>query len=111
MTHAGTPHENPFAEQFMCGLGDALTAYANAKESNWDKLLPAVMFAYRARVHTAVGDSPFHALLSWDPRMPADLEAGALREIRGNNDDTSLADHIAMVLERLQQCMTETAVV
>jgi len=66
MTHAGTPHENPFAERFMCGLGDALTDYANAKGSNWDKLLPAVMFAYRAHVHTAVGDSPFHALLSWD---------------------------------------------
>ena len=104
ITAPGTPHENPYAEWYMRPIGDALTAYANHEGNNWDQLIPAMLFAFQARVHSRLMNSPFHNLLGWDPRLPAHLASGALgpaTQADPTEPPTPIADCLAIIHEVL----------
>ena len=109
-THFGTPHENPYAERFNRAMGDNLTAYANKQGNNWDILLPALMFAYRARYHNGILGTPFYSLLGWDPRIPADVASGLVREMPKEESDTPVADRLGVIHASLREHLDEIAV-
>jgi len=47
---------------------------------NWDRLLPSVMAAYRATVHSSTGYSPNRLILGHENVMPIDLVLGKVVE-------------------------------
>ena len=46
------------------------------KQSNWDKYLPYVMFAYRSSVHKTTGYTPFHLMFGREVKLPVDVMFG-----------------------------------
>jgi len=50
-----------------------LAPYVNDEQSNWDQILPFVMFAYRTSVHSSTGFTPFYLIHGVDARYPMDV--------------------------------------
>ena len=46
------------------------------KQSNWDKYLPYVMFAYRSSVHKTTGYTPFQLMFGREVKLPVDVMFG-----------------------------------
>ena len=61
-TTAYHPQGDGMMERFNRSLLQMLRAYVR-HESDWEKFLPLVMFAYRTSVHTTTGASPFDLML------------------------------------------------
>jgi len=58
--------------------------------SDWDKFLPAIGFAYRATVTAALGTSPFFLMFARHPTLPTDVIYGAPNEIARDQRDYAM---------------------
>ena len=73
----------------MRPLVDALYAYINPKkQTDWERYLAPIRFAFNARVHPTTGVSPFFMVTGLRPRAPADVISG--RRMESLRDDDSL---------------------
>ncbi|TPX30033.1 hypothetical protein SmJEL517_g06288, partial [Synchytrium microbalum] len=73
------PQGNPYPERFNRVLIDWLAATVNEhlpvkqRYLQWDKLVDAVLFAYRTSVHNTTKETPFRVVYGRDPVIPFDL--------------------------------------
>ncbi len=65
-----TPSWNSHSEKANHMIGNALRTTGNAKQDNWDNLLPYICFAYNACAQTSTGESPFYINYGKDPKSP-----------------------------------------
>ena len=68
-TTAYHPQANGMTERFNGTLCTALAKLAEGNIDEWDIYIPAVLYAYRIRTHSALGKSPFEALYGQVPRL------------------------------------------
>src|SRR5208282_5380963 len=69
-TTAYHPQANGMTERFNGTLCTALAKLSEGNTDDWDVYIPAVLYAYRIRTHTALGKSPFEALYGQTPKLP-----------------------------------------
>jgi hypothetical protein len=68
-------------------LEDALCAYVNAAQDDWDLRLTPLEFAYNDKRHASIGFSPFYLNSGRHPRTPTALLA------EGGKDKVQPQDH------------------
>lgn len=61
-TPAYHPQTNGLTEKLNRTLVDMLAMYTDLHQTNWDKVLPFITFAYNTSTHTTTGFSPFFLL-------------------------------------------------
>ena len=67
------PQSNGLTERFNRTLLSMLRAYVFDYQTEWDKWLPALLFAYRTAVQESLNKTPFELLFGKGPRTPADV--------------------------------------
>ena len=72
-TSGGHPQTDGLVECFNKTLKQMLSKVVNKRGQNWDKLLGAVLLAYRATPHASTGMSPFFLVYGRTPCLPTPL--------------------------------------
>lgn len=67
------PQTAGITERMNATLEDLLAMYINDKQTNWDIILPYVLFAYRTQYSPVVDNVPFYLLFGYEPIMPHEL--------------------------------------
>ena len=75
MSSAYHPQSDGQTERANRTLVEALRAYVNSAQTNWDLLLPAIEFAYNNSVNPSTGYTPFYLNYGRHPATPAALSA------------------------------------
>ena len=70
------PQTNGLTERFNRTLCEMLSSFINDRQTDWDKYLPIVLFAYRVSSQSSTGETPFTLLYGRDARFPSDLDLG-----------------------------------
>ena len=68
-TTAYHPQANGMTERFNGTLCTMLSKISERNIDDWDLYIPAALYAYRIRTHTALGKSPFEAMYGQIPKM------------------------------------------
>ncbi|KAL6723889.1 hypothetical protein Aduo_018844 [Ancylostoma duodenale] len=71
-TKGYNPRENGITERFNQTLIQMLRKKTSVP-AEWDKILPACVFAYNTTVHESTGESPFFLLHGFDAHVPWDV--------------------------------------
>jgi len=72
-TSGGHPQSNGLVERFNRTLKQMLAKVVSTKGRNWDKVLGAVLFAYRSTPHQSTGETPFYLVYGREPNLPTAL--------------------------------------
>ena len=71
------PQTDGLVEKFNSTLINMI-AKCCEKSKDWDKLLPYLLFAYRANIQDSTKESPFFLLYGRDPHVPSDSALNSL---------------------------------
>jgi hypothetical protein len=66
------PQTNGMVEKINGVIVSSLKKLVNENGSQWDIMLPAVLYAYRTKVHATMKISPYEALFGQVPGLPLD---------------------------------------
>ena len=55
-------------ENFHRTLLSMMRAFVNGYHSNWEDILPSLLYAYHNTIHSAIGYTPHRPLFGWTPR-------------------------------------------
>jgi transposase InsO family protein len=97
------PRSDGCTERFNRTLIQMLRCFADG-ETDWDCLLPPLLFAYRSAVHNTTGFSPYQMLYGRMPILPGHLVIGELVFTRH-----SAAEHISGLRRILRNVWDEAA--
>jgi hypothetical protein len=89
---------NGTVERFNRTLINMLAMYCQKDQKHWDEVLPQVMLAYRASVHSSIGVSPNEMFLGRNVTMS--LEAIIPRPKDPDEDDIQ---HINEYIRKIQR--------
>lgn len=70
-TYSPTSQGN--VERMNKTLAERMAFFANAQQSDWDILLPTMLFSYRTAIQAAISDSPFRLVYGRDCVLPVDV--------------------------------------
>ena len=76
MSTAYHPQTDGQTERVNRVLEEALRAYVGALQTDWDRHLPSLQFAYNTAKHSSTGESPFYLNYGRHPIIPASLVGG-----------------------------------
>ena len=63
------PQGDGLVERFNCSLLQLLRSFVQS-ESDWERYLPLVLYAYRTSKHASTGVSPFQLMFGRHPKLP-----------------------------------------
>ena len=95
------PQTDGLVERFNQTLKQMLRKTIDEEGSEWDKLLPCVLFAYREVPQSSNGFSPFELIYGRDVRGPLDV----LKEdwIHNQLKDDDIVSYVTRIYERLKE--------
>ena len=73
-TSGGHPQTDGLVERFNRTLKMMLVKLVEKMGKNWDKLLGAVLLAYRTSPHSSTGETPFFLMYGRDCRIPTGMD-------------------------------------
>ena len=91
VTSAYNPRTNGMCERFNQTLAEALRKCSEANQDDWHKWIPFVLLAYRSRVHSSTGFSPF------------ELVFGRKMNTFENWKSTASCDEISQLFQRTRE--------
>ena len=68
MTSPYHPQANGLVERLNRTIGQALSTWIAEDRTNWDDLLPWILYYYRLSKHASTLKSPFEVVIGRDPR-------------------------------------------
>ena len=117
-----SPSLNAPVERFHDWLNAMLTVLVSRNKTNWDRMLPLVLFNYRTSPIAGVGLSPYQILYNRDPRLPSQLtsawntpqsfgdpDAAEIHDVATAIRDIVTRAHDSYVYKRLSQRSTSRA--
>ena len=66
----------------------------NKTQTDWDKMLDYVLFAYRTTINKTIKESPFFLLYGRDPILPSDLLFETVKTNRFSDENNEENDKI-----------------
>lgn len=75
------PQTDGLTERFNKTLCSMLAMFVNESHTDWDLLLPFVLFAYRTSVQKSTRETPFYMVFGRDARLPIDAALQAYRGV------------------------------
>jgi hypothetical protein len=66
------PQTDGMVKRLNRTLTDMMEKHAAFHGTNWDKYLAYLLFAYRVRLHSSTGESPFFLMYGRDARLPTE---------------------------------------
>ena len=116
MSSAYHPETDGQTERTNRWLEDALRAYVNARQDDWDKHLTALEFSYNDKQQASTGFSPFYLNSGQHPRTPGTLlNTGGASPVQHQSAGafvSKLAQNLALAkqnLERVRESMAKWA--
>lgn len=91
------PQSDGLIERFNRTLLSMLSLFVDNNQTNWDKLLPYVMMAYRSSLHASTGFTPYKVLFGQEMVLPVDIMLG----IDNGQKFQSVNDYVAGLAESL----------
>ncbi len=64
---------NGMSERFNRTIQTIITSYVNQNQTNWDQLLPSLVFAYNTVTHSTTKTTPFELTYGRKPKVPVDF--------------------------------------
>ena len=93
------PQCNAIQERFNAVILDTISHYVNEHQSDWDRYITAIQFAYRTTpAENSVGFSPFFLLYGREARLPIDVTLLA----QCKYPDKTLREHIHSLISQLE---------
>lgn len=68
------PQTDGLTEAFNKSLGDMVSHYVSADQTDWDRYLSLIQFAYNTTKNTSTGYTPFFLVHGREARLPADVD-------------------------------------
>jgi hypothetical protein len=103
MSTAFHPETDGQTERMNRTLEQMLRAYCNAKQDNWDELLPYCEMAYNNSRNFATGESPFYLNYGQEMSLPSNLIADEEVVVEGSSND-----NVEKVLNELRETLVVT---
>lgn len=75
-TTAFRPQSDGFIERFNRTLQQILSLYTNEQQTDWDRMIPLALTAYRATPQETTGQTPNMLMLGREVTLPVDLVVG-----------------------------------
>ena len=94
------PQTDGLVERFNQTLKQMLRKVINENGSDWDELLPYVLYAYREVPQASTGFSPFELIYGRDLRGPLDILKDGWTQAENNEDD--ILHYVQRVYKRLE---------
>ena len=91
------PESDGLIERFNRTLLDMLALFIEDNQSNWDRLLPYVMLAYRSSVHASTLFTPYRVLFGQEIVLPVDV----MLNIDNRESFTSVSEYVSRLRETL----------
>ena len=93
------PSTNGVVERTNRWIKGDIAKFVDGNRGRWDILLPAVVASRNRQVHSALGTSPAHALLGYQPKTILDLNlpVGGEVGVRGSNFVTEQRERIKYI--------------
>ncbi|CEL97793.1 unnamed protein product [Vitrella brassicaformis CCMP3155] len=95
------PQGNGMIERFNRTLKDRMRPYLNKLQTNWDRVIPLVLYAYRTTEHESTGFTPFKMLTGREAVHP-----GSTARLVGMNETAARAidphDAVMIIIEGIQ---------
>ena len=73
MSTAHHPQTDGQTERLNRVVEEALRHFVNARQNDWDNLLPCVSFSINNTWHDSIQDTPFHLNYGYHPTLPVDI--------------------------------------
>ena len=105
MSTAFHPETDGQTERQNRTLEEALRAYVNYKQNDWDEHLVSLELAYNCSVHLSTGFSPYYLNYGYDPHLPIDA---AMNSSRISNNPTA-AERIQQLHDSIQMAKKNIA--
>ena len=97
------PQCNGLVEHFNGTLKTILKKVCSECPKQWDRYLPAVLFAYRSTEHESTGFSPFELMLGRKVRGPMDLLKQYWTKDESECEDKPVYKYVVELKQRLQE--------
>ena len=98
-TTAGYPQSDGMVERFNRTLLNALAAFTESHQKDWDEYVPFVLFAYRTACHESTDVSPCRVMLGRELRGPLELILPRPK----SEDPTEVTDYAIRLREILEE--------
>lgn len=102
-TSAYHPQTDGLVERYNHTLAQMLSMFVSNNQDDWDRYLPAVMFAYRRVTQESTGETPFYLLYGREPATPADISQGVKFNTTGPMSVTEWRAKLVAVLQEAQE--------
>ena len=97
-TTAFHPQCDGLTERFNQTLVHTLSQYVSASQDDWDRHIPAALFAYRTSPNEITGESPFMSLYGRNPRLSCDVSL-----LKTTDVSSSIRDHRARIIQHIKE--------
>ncbi|CEM37262.1 unnamed protein product [Vitrella brassicaformis CCMP3155] len=95
------PQGNGMIERFNRTLKDRIRPYLNKKQTNWDRVIPLFLYAYRTTEHESTGFTPFKMLTGREAVHPGSTaRLVAMNETAAKTIDPD--DAVKLIVEGIQ---------
>ncbi|CEM28243.1 unnamed protein product [Vitrella brassicaformis CCMP3155] len=92
------PQANGLIERFNRTLKDWINPYLNKEQTNWDKVIPLALYAYRTTEHESTGFTPFKMLYGREAVHPS----STARLVARNAEPIDVKEAVELIKEGLQ---------
>ena len=96
------PQTNGLCENFNRTLVSMIKRLANDDPENWDRFIPALLFAYREIPQKSTGFSPFELLFSYDVRGPLFLIKEKFLNLDLNAEQLPVTEFVLKIRDKLR---------
>lgn len=96
------PQTNGLVEKFNGTLKEMLKKLAMEKPKQWDKYIPALLFAYREVPQSSLGFSPFELLYGRTVKGPMQVLKQIWTEEESDEDLKTTAEHVVELRNRIE---------
>ena len=97
-TTAFHPQCDALTERFNQTLVHTLSQYVSASQDDWDRHIPAALFAYRTSPNEITGESPLMVLYGRNTQLPCDVSL-----LKAGDVSASVHDHRSRIVQHIEE--------
>lgn len=96
------PQPDGMIERLNRTIKDILSKYISVNQTDWDKLIDGIVFAYNSTIHESTGMTPYKMVFSEEMTLPVNLITKNLE-----SDDIAVYKNEAEYVRHIERCLCE----